>query len=166
MNLAGIGSGFASSLHLAGTNLYQQQASSLQRHGAVSGLTNDTVSLSGQGKFLSQLQALKASDPQKFKEVLTQAADDLRSAAKQAGNTPRGQSLSDFATKLQDVADGGDISQLKPATYANRVQQAYGVHQPNGVQDLLNSLGQGASASSGPDPHFVVKSALSSLKKV
>jgi hypothetical protein len=166
MSLAGIGSGLASSLNLTGSLNYGQQLSSLQRQGGASGLANDTVSLSGQGQFLNQLQALKASDPQKFKEVMTQASRDLQAAAQQAGNTSRGQNLSELAKKFQDVANGGDITQLKPTTYSNRVQRAYGSHQPGGMQELLNSLGQGASTSSGPDPHNVVKNALSSLNKL
>jgi hypothetical protein len=165
MSLSGIGTGVGSSVFLNGTSLQAQQAAAV-RHGSAGGLANDTVSLSGSGQFISQLQALKASDPQKFKEVLAQTISQLQAAARQEGNTARGQSLNELARKLQNVANGGDIAQLKPATYANRVQRAYGSHQAEGVQEVLNSLGRGGPAPSGPDPHYVLKSATLNLHKV
>jgi hypothetical protein len=164
MSLAGIGTGIASSQYLAGSAQLQQQTSAIRHSTAVSAPSNDTVSISGQGQFIGRLQALQASNPAKFQQVVTQAAADLQAAAKKVGNTPQGQALNDLAKKFQAVAAGGDISQLRPPTYTNRVQQAYGSHQASGVQDLLNSLGNGAT--SGTDPHYMLKSALSTLGKV
>jgi hypothetical protein len=182
MSLAGIGTGIAASLYLAGSAQLQQLTTGVRHPNGISGLGNDTVSLSGQGQFLSKLQALQASNPQKFKDVLSQAASDLQTAAAQAGNTAQGQSFSNLATKFQDVANGGDISQLKPTTYTNRVQRAYGSHQSDGVEELLNRIGQNqaggiasmsaatagtnASASSETGSNNALKSVFSSLSTI
>jgi hypothetical protein len=149
MSLLGIGTSISSNLFSPASAQLQLQASVARERPAATGrLADDTVSLSPRAQFLGSLQALQASDPQKFKQVLTQAAGELQSAAGRAGDTARGQSLSDLARKFQDVADSGDISRLKPAAYANRVQQAYGTQQPDGVQELLNTLGQSAAGGS------------------
>jgi hypothetical protein len=148
--LSGIGTAVGSTLSLAGSLQFPQQSSATQRSVGAGGPSNDTVSLSPRGQFLGNLQALKASDPQQFRTVLTQAAGELQTAAGKAGDTARAHSLSDLASRFQNVANGGDISQLKPATFSNRVQQAYGAHQPDGVQDLLNSIGQNHVAGGSP----------------
>jgi hypothetical protein len=166
MSLSGIGTGVGTSGFLTGGTQLQQLAAGVRNQIGISGLAKDTVSLSGQGQFLGSLQALKASDPQKFKEVLTQAATQLEAAAQQEGNTPRGQALANLAKKFQDVAGGGDIAQLKPTTYTNRVQRAYGSHQADGVQELFNFLGQGVASSAGTDAHYVLKSVVSNLNKI
>jgi ABC-type transporter Mla subunit MlaD len=152
MSLLGIGTSLGSSLFSSATAELQMQTQSpaTQRQSGASQLSNDTVSLSPRGQFIGSLQALQASDPQKFKQILTQAAGELQTEAGKAGNTARAQSLSGLARKFQDVANTGDVSQLKPATYSNRVQQAYGAQQPDGVQELLNSFGRGQSAGSSP----------------
>lgn len=166
MNLAGIGTQLASNLYSAGSTQLQQLASR-QQHASAGSPALDSVSLSGHGLLLSRLQSLQASDPAKFRQVLTETAGQLQSAAHQEGNTPHGRALGELATKFQNVANGGDLSQLRPATYPNRVHQAYGTHQANGVQEVLNSLGPGkAPVSAGAtDPHYVLKSALANLSK-
>jgi hypothetical protein len=166
MNLSGIGTQLTSNLYSAGGA--QSQQMSARSHAGTSSQGLDSISLSGQGLLISRLQSLQASDPAKFKEVLTQAAGQLQAAARQEGDTPRGQALSELATKFQNVANGGDLSQLKPATYSNRVQQAYGRHQVGGAQELLSAINptRSATPSSGTDPHYVLKSVLNNLNKV
>jgi len=164
MNLSGIGTQLASNLYSAGSTQLQQ-LSVRQAHPASGSPALDSITLSGHGLLISRLQSLQASDPAKFKEVLTQAASQLRSAAGAEGDTPRGHALGELATKFQNVANGGDLSQLRPTTYANRVHQAYGTHQPNGVQDLLNSIGPNKSTAAGTDPNYVLKSVLNNLNK-
>jgi hypothetical protein len=185
MSLAGISAGIASSLFSTGSAPLPLQTSVSRSQGGVGSLANDTVSLSGQGRFLSKLQALQASNPQKFKQVLSQVASELQTAAGQAGNTSRAQSLSSLANKFQDVANGGDLAQLKPATYSNRVQRAYGANQPDSMQELFNAFGQSQTAGSvqqgakpnaatgsaapsatGTDPHYVLMSVVNNLNRI
>lgn len=188
MSLSGIGTGSGSSASVLVGNMHslQQKTMNLLHQSGASSISHDSVSLSGQGQFLSKLQALQASNPQKFKTVLTQAANELQAAAKREGNTPRGRALADLAQKFQNVANGGDISQLQPTAPTNRVQKAYGANSSDSVQGLLNLLNQNSTAtaintahkqslnvpagsiqsrlpSSGPDPHHAVKSVLNSL---
>jgi hypothetical protein len=81
----------------------------------------DSASLSSAGQFLSQLQQLQSQDPAKLKEILTGIAGQFQSAAKQAGQTPEGQLLTNLANSFQKAADTGDLSALQP-------QQASGHH--------------------------------------
>jgi hypothetical protein len=94
------------------------------------------------GQFLSKLQSLKQSDPAKFKNLLTQISNQLSAAAQQAGTgTTQGQFLSDLAARFQNVANGGDLSQLQaPRSAGNRLQQAYGQGEQSSQQILYNAL--------------------------
>ena len=70
----------------------------------------DSAHISKSGELFSKLQQLQSTDPEKFKEVCSNIAEKLKSAAEESGDTK----LSDLAEKFQNVADGGDISQLQP----------------------------------------------------
>lgn len=75
--------------------------------------SSDSVDISKPGELYSKLQALQKSDPAKFKEVVSDIAQKLKTASEsQTGNEAK--MTSDLAAKFQSVADGGDISQLKP----------------------------------------------------
>jgi hypothetical protein len=72
-----------------------------------------SAQLSGPAQLMSKLAQLKQADPEKFKEIVSGMASTLTAAAAQVGGHGK-QLLTDFASKLTDVANGGDISQLKP----------------------------------------------------
>ncbi|HZZ79731.1 MAG TPA: hypothetical protein VFE62_14520 [Gemmataceae bacterium] len=75
----------------------------------------DTVSISGPGQLLSELQQLQSTDPDKLKQVASDIAQQLQSAAQQQGQqTGFGQFLDNLAGKFENIANGGDLSQLQP----------------------------------------------------
>jgi hypothetical protein len=98
------------------------------RDGGVHGvgtIPRDSAQISGPGRLLSQLQQLQVQDPAKFKTVVANIASQLQVAAKQQGQTPEGQFLSQLANKYQAVATGGDLSQLQPHRAGHTDQQTY-----------------------------------------
>jgi hypothetical protein len=74
----------------------------------------DSMDKSKPGEFFSKLEALKESDPEKFKEIVSGIADKLEAAAKDEDLSSASSMLSDLAARFRDVANGGDISQIKP----------------------------------------------------
>jgi hypothetical protein len=83
--------------------------------GMIGGLGGvDSMDKSRPGEFFNKLEALKESDPEKFKEIVTQIADKLETAAKDEDLSSASSMLTDLATRFRDVANGGDISQIKP----------------------------------------------------
>lgn len=89
--------------------------------GAVGSSQADSVNVSQPAELFSKLQQLQQTDPDKFKQVLTNIAGELQNAAKGKSGF-EAQALSDLATKFQNVANGGDISQLKPPSSSNSDQ--------------------------------------------
>ena len=95
------------------------QSGTTTRTAGAAGLTStDSINLSKPAELLSKLEQLKQSDPDKFKEVLTNIADELNNAAKQKSGFIA-QILTSLADKFQSVANGGDISQLMPPNPPN-----------------------------------------------
>jgi hypothetical protein len=75
--------------------------------------TSDSIDFSKPGELFSKLKELQQADPEKFKQVCADIAQKLKSASQdQSGFGSK--MLSDLAEKFQNVADGGDISQLQP----------------------------------------------------
>ncbi len=170
MGLTGVGSGGSSGPYLIGGAGSQRPPASF-RAGGTAGFSGDAFTLSGAGRVLSQLQALRASDPKQFKAVLSKAAADLQAAARQAGATPRARHLADLAKQYQAAAETGDLSRIKPAGAADRVAQAYGTGQPDGLGELARLLAQGGppggvQSPPGIDPRYVLKSTLRNLSRV
>ncbi|MGD0209919.1 MAG: hypothetical protein ABSC14_02935 [Desulfomonilia bacterium] len=97
---------------IAGSDTTTSQATST---GAVGSSQGDSVNVSQSSQLFSQLQQLQQSDPDKFKQVMTNIAGELQSAA-QGKDGFEAKLFSDLATKFQNVANGGDISQLMPPT--------------------------------------------------
>lgn len=69
--------------------------------------------MSGPSKLMSKLAQLKAADPAKFQSVVSDMAQKLKDAAAQASG-PQASFLTNLSNKLSDIANGGDISELKP----------------------------------------------------
>jgi hypothetical protein len=74
---------------------------------------SDSVDLSKPAQLFSKLQELAKSDPEKFKQVCADIAEKLKAASQETTGRDANM-LADLAQKFQNVADGGDISQLQP----------------------------------------------------
>ncbi|HEX7556832.1 MAG TPA: hypothetical protein VF338_09425 [Leptolinea sp.] len=137
-----------------GNNPFLQQISGTSSTSAVSGTMpppppmgmfgisgNDSVDTSNPSEFFNKLQALKESDPAKFKEVVSSIADKLEAAAKDEDLTSASSMLTDLAAKFRDVANGGDISQIKPPEPpANRGTQPPDQQYSQQEQESVNSI--------------------------
>jgi len=118
----------------------------------------DSSETSNPAEFFQKLQELKESDPENFKEVVSSIADKLEAAAEDEELSSASSMLSELAAKFRDVANGGDISQLKPPEppanpgmkppdeqYAMQEQDAlnditYGSTSQNSIQAKLQEL--------------------------
>jgi len=70
-------------------------------------------SISQQGSIFSQLQQLSQQDPTRFKQVMSEMAKEIRTdASKQTGAAA--DRLSQMASRMDQVASSGDMSQLAP----------------------------------------------------
>ncbi len=102
--------------------------------------TTDSADFSRPAEFFSKLQQLKDSDPEKFKQVCSDIAAKLRAAAEERGDTPEGKMLSELAEKFQNVADGGDISQLKPPERPPRPPEGLDAYTQQDQKTLVDFL--------------------------
>jgi hypothetical protein len=93
-------------------------------HG-VGGASNDTAKISRQGQILSQLQQLQTQNPTNFKQVVSEIATQLQTAAQQQGQTAQGQFLAQLASKFQSIARGGSLAQLQGAHHGHHAHQTY-----------------------------------------
>jgi len=74
---------------------------------------SESAEFSNPAMMYSKLQELAQTDPEKLKEVCAKIAEQLQSASEEQDGF-QSNMLSDLAEKFQNVADGGDVSQLKP----------------------------------------------------
>lgn len=145
MDLTSIGAGSASVLALSSplnVNVPSQPAvAAPDNDGDADGAKGAaSVNVSKQGRLFSQLQSLAQNDPAKFKQVVSDAANALRSDAQQQ----QGQgsdALNALADKLQKAADTGDVSPLKP-------QGSHGHHHHHSSGDASTQVPQGGSSAS------------------
>lgn len=99
----------------------------------------DSAKVSQPAEMLSKLQQLKTSDPEKFKQVVSDIASKLKSASQQKSGFGS-KMLSDLAEKFQNVADGGDLSQLEPPKPPNPPQGTQGMASQYLKQDKLSTV--------------------------
>jgi hypothetical protein len=122
---------------------------SLQRAAPAGQGAQSSAAISAAGKLLSNLQQLQMQNPAKFKQVVSQIASQLQTAAQQTQG-PQSDLLSNLAAKFQSVANGGSLSQLQPGQlqhHHHRAQQAYG----QGAQ-LQPQTAAGLTQLSGSQP--------------
>ena len=102
-------------------------------------ISQDASAISSPGQLYSNLQKLQAQDPTTFKTVVAQIASQLQTAAREQGDTAQGLFLSNLAQKFQNVANGGDLSQLTPTSPSNNIYAVYalGAEQPSEALALL-----------------------------
>ncbi|WP_243311336.1 hypothetical protein [Fundidesulfovibrio agrisoli] len=75
---------------------------------------SDKTSFSKMGQMMSQLFSLQSSDPDKFKEVAQEIADDLAKQASSATSTGQATMYSDLSAKFSEAAQTGSMDSLKP----------------------------------------------------
>ncbi|WP_026368138.1 hypothetical protein [Aminiphilus circumscriptus] len=73
----------------------------------------DDVTLSGPGELLSKLRQLQEEDPEQFKIVAKELAEQLQTMADEMGGT-EGEMLSSFASDLLTASETGDLSAMRP----------------------------------------------------
>ncbi|MFA6449751.1 MAG: hypothetical protein WCX65_09800 [bacterium] len=99
-----------------------------------------TIDFSKPSELISKLEQLKNEDPQKFKDILKEISDTLKTAATDTEGTDS--NLSSFLTMLSDkfaeVSETGDISKLAPP----EPKHQEGVSQSKVAQYDSNSGGQ------------------------
>ena len=125
-----------------------------QTSGITGGSDSAEISLSGQ--MLSKLQELKAKDPAKFTQVLSDIASKLQALSQQGGQSQNSQSLAKLADRFQTAAKTGNLSALQPHGHRSRGHHhapgaagAYGqtsAQGPQALEQTLTTLG-GASSS-------------------
>ena len=132
-----------------------------QQTGAGSSATMPAVTtdVSNAGNFFSQLSQLQQNDPAKFKQTMSDIANQLNSAA---SNTKGNQAsfLSTLANKFQTASQTGDVSSLKPpandynqdtlASSLNSTSGATPAHHHHGHHHKVQSQGDASQAQNNP----------------
>jgi len=109
----------------------------------------DSAEMSNPAEFFNNLEELQKSDPEKFQEVVSSIADQLEEATEDEDLSSVSSMLSNLAAKFRDVANGGDISQLKPPEPpANPGMMPPDEQYAQQEQDLQNSISYGSSITS------------------
>lgn len=109
----------------------------------------DSAEMSNPAEFFNSLEELQESDPEKFQEVVSSIADQLEEASEDEDLSSASSMLSDLAAKFRDVANGGDISQLKPPEPpANPGMMPPDEQYAQQEQNLQNSMAYGNSSTS------------------
>ena len=98
--------------------------------------------VSGFAQFLSTLQTLEQTNPSLASETLTKLADQVRSQAQTAGSDSAG--LAQFADKLSQAAQTGDLSGLKPSGGGHHGHHGHHHHADGGAS---------SASSSEPNPY-------------
>jgi hypothetical protein len=141
----GIGGGaasyFTSLSRSAGSTSTARSLSGGEGAGGLSGGeggTGNSASFSGFAQLLSALQQLQAQDPSQFKQVASQISNQLQGAAQQQGSSTQGDALTSLANQFQNVANTGDLSQLRLSHHKH--DSGYGSNgQPTGSSSTSNS---------------------------
>ncbi len=101
-----------------------------------------SVDISKPGELFSKLQKLKAQDPDKYKQVVSDLADKLKTAASSATGKDQ-EVLNNLASKFQDAANGGDLTLGPPANGAGSPKGAAAAYAQNSssTQQGLSGVG-------------------------
>jgi hypothetical protein len=149
----GDGVGNAASLYFAQqlqTTNVSNAPSGLPGGASAPGSTSSSAIISGPGQLLSNLQELQTQDPTKFQQVTSQIAGQLQTAAQQTQG-PQSTFLSNLATKFENVANGGSLSQLQSGHHHHhhhQTQQADSQGGPSQAQGIAALLQTGDNQSS------------------
>jgi hypothetical protein len=111
---------------------------------------------------MSQLQSLQTSNPTEFKQLMTEVASQLQTAATKAGaNTAEGKMLSALAKKFENVANGGSLSQLQPSS----ARSSLATYNASGQTSTSQSATAAGTSSASSSITQVLQGVFSSLEK-
>jgi len=117
--------------------------------------------VSGPAKWMSELQDLAKSDPDKFKQVTSEIADKLRQEASSAtGN--QATFLGKLADKFEQASQSGDMSSLQPPS---GVSGHHG-HHHHVQKYAAQQQGAGTDGSGAPQPVDIAQIIQSSLQNM
>lgn len=114
--------------------------------------SSDSTEISGPAEFLSKLQQLKTQDPDKFKELLTEMAESLKSAAESATSEQDQKMLASLAEKFTSVANGGDLSELEPPRPPTNGMEIYAAGSDSSAKTMGQMMGPQGPPPPGPPP--------------
>lgn len=118
MSISSIGQTTSTS-ELARLRALQAAQSDSTDASSASGSSSDvstSVGISKPAQEMKKLAALQQSDPAKFKEVVSQIADQLSQAASSQTGAAADK-LNEMADKFEKAADSGDLSSLQPPAH-------------------------------------------------
>ena len=118
--------------------------------------TTDTVNLSQTSELMNDLKQLQTSDPAEFKQVLSDAATQLKTAAGQQTDPGAASFLSKLSDRFQKAADTGDLSALKPTASAGGSYRPH--HHGHHAKPATD-----ADASTATDPTSLMNTVTQSL---
>jgi hypothetical protein len=158
MSVSGVSSGFSSSelLNLLGSSSTQSVGAASSGSNTLASIlggsassAGDTAQISGPGQLFAQLQQLQQSNPTQFKQLTSQIAGQLQTAATQVTGGEAG-FLANLATKFQTASQTGDVSSLQPSQL-NAGGSVAGTYDQQGqlAQTLLSTLNSSDGSSSG-----------------
>jgi len=93
-----------------------------------SAASSDQVNFSQAADLFKQLQQLQTSNPTEFKQVLTDAATKLQTAATQQTDSQAASFLNNLASRFQTAANTGDLSALHPQSPSGTSGTHHGHH--------------------------------------
>ena len=101
-----------------------------------------SVDISQPGQLFSKLEKLKTQDPDKYKQVVSDLADKLKTAAGNATGKDQ-EFLTKLAAQFQSAAKGGDLTLGPPANGAGGQKGAAGAYAQNdpSTQQGLSGVG-------------------------
>jgi hypothetical protein len=122
-----------------------------------SAVTSDAVDFSQVGQLFKSLRQLETSNPTEFKQVMSDAASQLRSAAA-ASDTQQADVLNSFAEKFESASSSGNLAAFQPGSNSAGAQGLYTPtahhHHHGGVektdltsQDEIKSVAATSSSS-------------------
>ena len=146
------------------TNVVAPSASSTSQAGTseTSAIAGFSVSMSQMGQLMNQLSSLAESDPEQFKKVTAEIAQQLTDAASQQGG-PGADVLNKMAARFEKASQSGKAADLTPQ--ANAPHKS-GHHSHRHYVDASSATTETQSNSSGmPSPvqtlESIIQSALS-----
>ena len=123
-----------------------------------------SVDISKQAQLFSKLQSLSESDPTKFKQLMTDAANKLKSAADNSTDSQQQQFLTDLASKFQKAADTGDASAIQPEHHGHHRGSGQSRSSQNGAAAAYGQASSGALSGPDSSTRDLIKSVFDALE--
>jgi hypothetical protein len=159
--------GSNSALESIASILQSSGLSSSSSMSSIPGTSGDSSTLSGPAQLFSELQQLASSDPTLFKQLASEIAQQLQTAAgvsntsstsSTSSSSPIGganQILANLASKFEEAAQTGNVLVLQPPSGSG---QSNGIGTYNQQGQILPSLLENSSSTSGVDMQSLFQS--------